>query len=118
MCLEKQGIYILHYPNDDCYKGEIKDAKTREKHGTGTMHFTGTKDIYKGAWMNDEINGKGTWYFKGQKTKYYSGEWQNSLPHGLGVFHFDNNETYTGRFYRGKANDNKGEYLFTNGDRF
>jgi hypothetical protein len=63
------------------YEGE-RNAKG-ERHGQGTMTYA-NKDVYKGSWANDKMNGRGK-YRKNVTTKYkydweFDGEFKNNCP--------------------------------------
>jgi hypothetical protein len=63
------------------YEGE-RNAKG-ERHGQGTMTYA-NKDVYKGSWANDKMNGNGK-YRKNvtMKNKYdweFDGNFQNNCP--------------------------------------
>ena len=105
--------------NDEIYKGDINNNK--EKHGFGKYisntikrigmwrrdKFNGwgreikeNGDIYEGKYVNGQLNGKGIYKNKNNKTTYI-GDFLNSKRHGKGEL-YSNDFHYKGDFYDNK----------------
>jgi hypothetical protein len=68
-----------------------------------------------GQFKDDNVNGKGTYYFANGKK--YTGEWMNDRRNGHGVFTWLDGERYMGQFKNGKMNG-KGTRFFKNGNNY
>eukprot|EP00320_Phaeocystis_rex_P000214 CAMPEP_0119057708 /NCGR_PEP_ID=MMETSP1178-20130426/2102_1 /TAXON_ID=33656 /ORGANISM="unid sp, Strain CCMP2000" /LENGTH=1078 /DNA_ID=CAMNT_0007038565 /DNA_START=76 /DNA_END=3312 /DNA_ORIENTATION=- len=92
-------------------------------------------DRYEGAWRNENMNGKGTYYYadgniyegqwvegnkhgEGTHTwvdgQVYKGQWVDDTMHGRGKYTFPNGNTYEGQ-YVGGVRDGKGKFTYANG---
>ena len=59
----------------------------------------GNGDRYVGEWLDDLMDGKGTWF--GADGDRYEGEWHNGDRHGRGLFVGEDGETYDGQWKDG-----------------
>ena len=92
-------------------------------------------DRYEGAWRNENMNGKGTYYYadgniyegqwvegnkhgEGTHTwvdgQVYKGQWVDDTMHGRGKYVFPNGNTYEGQ-YEGGVRHGKGKFTYANG---
>ncbi len=68
------------------------------------------KDVYKGAWWNNNKHGSSKQNYVGLG-EYY-GNWENGEKHGEGVMIYVNKDIYSGQWKNGKK-DGQGTYIFT-----
>lgn len=86
-----QGVYIWMASSGDDddksekarYEGNYKDG---QKSGVGRMTFP-NGDVYEGEWLDNKINGEGTYIYK-KSGDIYSGTWVNGKKHGDGRYEF------------------------------
>ena len=92
-------------------------------------------DRYEGAWRNENMNGKGTYYYadgniyegqwvegnkhgEGSHTwvdgQVYKGQWVDDTMHGRGKYVFPNGNTYEGQYEAG-VRHGKGKFTYANG---
>ena len=92
-------------------------------------------DRYEGAWRNENMNGKGTYYYadgniyegqwvegnkhgEGSHTwvdgQIYKGQWVDDTMHGRGKYTFPNGNTYEGQYEAG-VRHGKGKFTYANG---
>lgn len=92
-------------------------------------------DRYEGAWRNENMNGKGTYYYadgniyegqwvegnkhgEGMHTwvdgQVYKGQWVDDTMHGRGKYTFPNGNTYEGQYEAG-VRHGKGKFTYANG---
>lgn len=70
--------------------------------GQGSFYFD-TGEIYKGAWKENEMNGKGKFTYT---TGVYEGDFSNSKRNGQGTFTWQDGATYTGEWSSDKLSGN------------
>lgn len=82
------GNVTISYPNGDIYEGELSGNL---KSGKGTYTWAngsnlwsvGTGAHYTGEWINDQMEGSGTYYFgKTEKNNYIKGQFSANAPLG------------------------------------
>ena len=136
-----RGVLSIN-PNDPIAKKKIADLETsaiNDKTGT-LVYATKTYDNgkYVGSFVNDRMQGQGTYYFnngdkyvgsfvndrmQGQGTYYYNngnryeGEWKEDKKHGQGVFYWANGDKYVGSFVNDRR-QGQGTYYWADGDKY
>jgi hypothetical protein len=110
-------------------KQDVNDLKDRVKIAWESG------DRYEGAWRNENMNGKGTYYYadgniyegqwvegnkhgEGTHTwvdgQIYNGQWVDDTMHGRGKYIFPNGNTYEGSYENG-VRHGKGKFTYANG---
>lgn len=70
---------------------------------------------FKGAYLKDQRNGPGTYYYQCGDT--YEGDFQEDLKEGKGVYVFNNGDKYDGAWVKDKQQGN-GIYYFRDGAKY
>ena len=101
----------IYYKNSKLYyEGDFKNGI---KEGNGKIFFE-NGDYYEGQFTNDQITGKGKYYYgKG----YYEGDLVNGLSHGKGKFYWKNGHIYEGDYVNG-LREGYGKYIYENGQYY
>ncbi|CAG9331540.1 unnamed protein product [Blepharisma stoltei] len=130
----KHGFGVFEWPDRTKYEGRF--SRNMRNFVTGKMYFN-NGEIYEGGWVNDKMEGKGTYWkggiiFKGQFIKglpadvgslefadgrKYDGNIDNWLPNGNGAMRWPNGDLYEGSFKDGNP-DGNGKMVFSNGDLY
>ena len=81
---KRDGHGKMIYANGDVYEGEWKDDVRCGEGELYHMHRSTKTYSYKGTWMDDKLNGQGTFT---DATVTYSGEFLNGVYHGKGTLY-------------------------------
>ena len=90
-------------------KQEVDDLKDRVKIAWESG------DRYEGAWRNENMNGKGTYYYADGNV--YDGQWLDGNKHGYGTHTWVDGQVYTGQWEEDTMHG-KGKYIFPNGNKY
>lgn len=88
-------------------------AEKKVRHGTGT--FATGDYTYDGDWVEDKMEGVGTFTFAGGAT--YEGEWVADRYHGLGKYTGADGSSYEGQWSEGKMHG-QGTFVNAKGQKF
>lgn len=89
------GYHRRRLPSGDVYYGSwFKGKRT----GNGTLVVNKSKCTYRGEFVDNKIQGVGTWDCK---SSFYSGEWRDGTFHGQGTLLWDKMK-YSGQFANGQ----------------
>ena len=86
---------ICRYNNGDVYTGEYTDDK---RNGKGIMRYK-NNEIYEGSWKDGKKEGEGIFIFENNikiPEKKYIGEFINNEITGKGTMFYKNGEKYSG----------------------
>jgi len=72
-------------------------------------------DRYEGAWRNENMNGRGTYYYA--DGNIYEGQWVEGNKHGEGMHTWVDGQVYTGQWVDDTMHG-KGKYVFPNGNTY
>ncbi|CAM9152136.1 unnamed protein product [Phaeothamnion confervicola] len=86
------------------------------KTGVGCMTFP-NGDKYTGAWVDNRIEGEGTYEYKATGD-IYSGAWQNGKKHGRGIYQFGRDESLLEGIWEVGALAHGGKWTFADGTAF
>jgi hypothetical protein len=93
----KDGYGKMIYPNGDIYEGMWVENKME---GEGTYTYKKTGDIYSGAWVANSKNGQGRYEF-GADFSIFNGIWANGQIQS-GSWEFQGAGKYDGQFKLGR----------------
>uniref|UniRef100_A0AAQ4QLR5 Uncharacterized protein n=1 Tax=Gasterosteus aculeatus aculeatus TaxID=481459 RepID=A0AAQ4QLR5_GASAC len=79
----RRGHGVYTYPNGDTYDGEWLH---HVRHGPGTYHYSDTGAVYRGCWVNDQMESAGGYVYSNHR---YEGNFVNNAPGGPGKYVFD-----------------------------
>ena len=106
------GAPILNLINNkEYYVGHLKKGKV-------TIYYSNGKIKYEGDCLDDNFEGKGTYYY--ENGNRYEGEWKKGLKHGKGILYYDHEtqkKKYDGYFIKGKF-EGKGIYYWNDGSYY
>ena len=117
--------YVGEYRNDlKVGKGKLFDFKLNKfvfdglwgqdkRNGYGEL--TKENVIYKGNYVNDKMEGKGTQIWSNGDV--YDGEFKDDVRNGKGKMVFANGDSYDGPFVNGKMHG-RGVYTWKNGEKY
>ena len=103
-----EEVTQLSLPGGRSYIGCIKDGKM---HGVGKLTWS-TGAVYEGEWLNNKINGSGT--YKKADGSVYVGSWKDGMKNGTGLLTWMNGDVYEGEYMQDKKHGN-GVYKYANG---
>ena len=87
----------MHYPNGDYYVGSFK---RNLRDGFGTYHYSSTREIYEGEWLNDLWHGRGKYFVvTGEVT--INGTWDKGILNGQAEVIHGNGDRFVGTFRNG-----------------
>lgn len=91
------------------FVGEFKHGK---KHGYGTLHRYLDGEKWEGYFMDDVLNGKGS-FWRASTGEHRKGTWHNGILHCEdGSIIFENGDTYNGPVFLGKMHGDVGHYTY------
>ncbi|CAE8639787.1 unnamed protein product, partial [Polarella glacialis] len=96
----------VSYANGDFYEGEAYGPSNAQsvRHGLGVYTYSGGLGRYEGEFVDDEKQGRGTFFFENGDA--YDGQWCGDEHHGRGVLvHWSPQEgvwVYEGEFRKGQ----------------
>ena len=102
---------IKYFNNKEYYVGHLKKGKV-------TIYYSNGKIKYEGDCLDDNFEGKGTYYY--ENGNRYEGEWKKGLKHGKGILYYDHEtqkKKYDGYFIKGKF-EGKGNYYWNDGSYY
>ncbi|XP_014670253.1 PREDICTED: MORN repeat-containing protein 2-like [Priapulus caudatus] len=101
------GIFI--FPNGDKYEGEyvILDGGVIERQGYGKHTCASTGICYEGTWLNDMLNGEGSYTHK--LGAIYEGHFKNNKFHGAGKYSWPDGMSCVGQFVENRL-QGKGQF--------
>ncbi len=97
------GSAEIKYSNGDEYKGEVNKGK---KSGTGIYTWKTDGVIvskYEGAWLEDLMNGAGTFYYTSDDKPRIEGNFENGSPVGNHKYYKEDGNNFTAIFENGKC---------------
>ena len=105
------GKGFKFYSNGNFYEGDFVESY---KHGKGTEETH--EHVYKGTFMNDKKNLKGTLTYKSMNDTY-TGKFKDNKITGKGEYVWANKDVYVGDFIDGKMHG-KGTYKWPDGGEY
>lgn len=94
---EGYGVYVWMSSSEED-DGEVKEVSRYEgnytngkKNGIGKMVFS-NKDIYEGEWVDDKMEGEGSYTYDKSKD-IYSGSWKAGKKHGKGFYEYSKDKS-------------------------
>lgn len=96
---KKEGNGQIKYKlKDDCYEGNfVNDAIN----GVGSYTWA-NKHAYTGSFVDGKMEGQGT--YKWPSGEEYTGDYKNNIKMGYGVFKWPNGKIFEGPFVNGNPN--------------
>jgi hypothetical protein len=96
------------------FYGEYKKG-LRNGYGEMTVnHKDYSKQIYKGYWVDNKMNGRGVF---SAPSGEYKGNFENNFMSGYGLYTYSNGDRYKGEF-KNDDFDGIGTYHYSNGDKY
>ncbi|XP_077959197.1 radial spoke head 1 homolog isoform X1 [Gasterosteus aculeatus] len=92
----RRGHGVYTYPNGDTYDGEWLH---HVRHGPGTYHYSDTGVVYRGCWVNDQMESAGGYVYSNHR---YEGNFVNNAPGGPGKYVFDTGCEQHGEYRQAK----------------
>ena len=108
---QKEGYGTEDYEGNQ-YRGDFKEDK---KFGNGEIIFK-NKDVYRGEFANDAINGFGNYIWENNK-KEYRGNFSNGKIDGKGFLKWGDDMYYKGMFRNG-IKEGEGEFGYFHEEKF
>ena len=115
------NIYIGDFAhNERCGKGElttnkyhyIGDFRNDKFNGKGKIEFIEEESVYEGQFLDNEIEGKGTYKWKNDEV--YEGQMKKGKMEGYGKYYYNDGNIYEGEYNNGIKNG-RGKLIYPDG---
>jgi len=94
----KSGTFT--FPDGSSYTGEFSTNATCAKVRNGRGTYTSLSEKYTGSWLNDRMNGEGTYNFASGAG--YQGGFLDGHFHGFGTYTWPDGARYSGNWLQSK----------------